>query len=53
MSATVKDPSIYGPELVGRTWSVEVMSHLRFDGDRVCYEADFHDKGSRARSLGL
>ena len=29
------------------------MSLLRFDGDRICYEADFHDKGSRARSLGL
>ena len=29
------------------------MSFLRFDGDRVCYEADFHDKGSRARSLGI
>ena len=52
MSATVKDPSIYGPEHVGKKWSVEVMSYLRFDGDRVCFEADFHDKGSRARSLG-
>ncbi len=53
MSATVRDPSIYGPEHVGKKWSVEVMSFLRFDGDRVCYEADFHDKGSRARSLGI
>ncbi len=53
MRATVKDPSIYGPEHVGRKWSVEVMSHLRFNGDRVCFEADFHDKGSRARSLGI
>ena len=48
MSATVRDPSTYGPEHVGKKWSVEVMSFLRFDGDRVCYEADFHDKGSRA-----
>ena len=24
-----------------------------FDGDRICYEADFHDKGSRAKSLGI
>jgi ketosteroid isomerase-like protein len=53
MSATVRDPTIYGPEYVGRTWSVGVMSFLRFDGDRVCYEADFHDRGSRARSLGI
>ena len=53
MSATVKDPSIYGPEHVGKKWSVEVMSFLRFDGDRVCFEADFHDQGSRARSLGI
>ena len=53
MSATVKDPSIYGAEHVGKKWSVEVMSYLRFDGDRVCFEADFHDKGSRARSLGI
>jgi ketosteroid isomerase-like protein len=53
MSATVTDPSQYGPDLVGRTWSVEVMSHLRFEGDRVIREADFHDRGARARSLGL
>jgi hypothetical protein len=53
MSATIKDPASYGAEHVGRKWSVEVMSFLRFDGDRVCYEADFHDKGSRARSLGI
>jgi len=53
MSATVKDPSIYGAEHVGKKWSVEVMSFLRFDGDRVCFEADFHDKGSRAKSLGM
>ena len=53
MSATVTDPSTYGVELVGKKWAVEVMSFLRFDRDRVCYEADFHDKGSRARSLGL
>ena len=53
MSATVKDPTIYGPDHVGKQWSVEVMSHLRFDGDRVCFEADFHDKASRAKSLGI
>ncbi len=53
MSGSVKDPAAYGPEFVGRRWSVEVMSYLRFDHDRVCYEADFHDKGSRLRSLGI
>lgn len=53
MSATVKDPAMYGPEYVGQKWSVEVMSYLRFEGDRVAFEADFHDKGSRARSLGI
>jgi hypothetical protein len=53
MSATVNDPSIYGPEHVGKKWEVEVMSFLRFDGDRVCFEADFHDKASRMRSLGI
>jgi hypothetical protein len=53
MGATVRDPAIYGPELVGRRWQVEAMSRMRFEGDLVVYEADFHDKGSRARSLGL
>lgn len=53
MSADVVDPATFGPDHVGRRWSVEVMSFLRFDGDRVCYEADFHDKGARAKSLGL
>jgi hypothetical protein len=37
---------------VGKQWRVDVMSELRFDGDLVVYEADYHDKGSRARSLG-
>jgi hypothetical protein len=53
MSATVKDPATFGPEHVGKKWSVEVMSFLRFEGDRVCFESDFHDKGSRAKSLGI
>jgi hypothetical protein len=53
MSATIKDPDTFGPDQVGKVWKVDVMSFLRFDGDRVCYEADFHDRGSRARSLGL
>jgi ketosteroid isomerase-like protein len=53
MSATVSDATAYGPELVGRRWEVEAMSYLRFDGDRICYEVDVHDRGGRARSLGL
>ena len=53
MSATVRDPALYGADVVGRQWAVEVMSYLRFDGDRVCFEADFHDRGGRARALGL
>ena len=53
MSGDVILPETFGPEYVGRRWSVEVMSFLRFDGDRVIYEADFHDKGSRAKSLGI
>lgn len=53
MSASVRDASVYGPDVVGRTWEVEVMSYLRFDGDRVCYEVDVHDRGARERSLGL
>jgi hypothetical protein len=53
MSATVADPAMYGPEMVGRRWEVEVMSYLRFRGDQVCYEVDVHDRGARARFLGL
>lgn len=53
MSGAVVLPETFGPEYVGRRWSVACMSYLRFDGDRVSYEADFHDKGSRAKSLGI
>lgn len=53
MSATVTTPDAYGPDVVGRRWQVEVMSYLRFDGDRVAYELDVHDRGARERSLGL
>lgn len=57
MSGDVVQPESFGPEYVGRRWSVGCMSYLRFDGDgdgdRVSYEADFHDKGSRAKSLGI
>ena len=53
MSGDVVRPESYGEEYVGRRWSVPVMSFVRFDADRICYEADFHDKGSRAKSLGI
>jgi hypothetical protein len=50
MSATQTDDSL-GPELVGRRWTVEGLSYLIFDDLRVAREADYHDKGSRERSL--
>ena len=53
MSATVQDPTIYGEEFLGRRWETEVMSSLRFDNGLLVFEADFHDKGARARSLGI
>ena len=53
MSATVRDPALYGPEHVGRVWRVGVMSFLEFEGERVCLEVDHHDRGGRARSLGI
>jgi ketosteroid isomerase-like protein len=53
MSGDVILPTTFGPDHIGKRWSVEVMSFLRFDGDRVRYEADFHDKGARSKSLGI
>ncbi len=53
MSGAVVSPDLYGPEYVGKRWSVRCMTRLQFDGERVCYEADYHDKSSRARSLGI
>lgn len=53
MHATVTDPAMFGPEVVGRCWEVEAMSWLRIEGGLVVYEADFHDSGSRRQSLGL
>jgi nuclear transport factor 2 (NTF2) superfamily protein len=53
MSATVTDAATYGREVVGRRWEVEAISYLRFDGDRIYYEVDVHDRGGRARSLGI
>jgi len=50
MSATQTDDSL-GLEMVGRRWSAEGLSYLIFDGLKVVREADYHDKGSRERSL--
>lgn len=50
MSATVRDDR-FGPAAIGRRWSAPGMSFLVFEGDRVSREVDFHDKGSRERSL--
>ncbi len=50
MSATQATDDL-GPELVGRRWTVEGMSYLIFDELTVIREADYHDGGSRERSL--
>ncbi len=50
MSATNHNPD-FGAETVGRKWRAEGMSYLVFDGDLVCGEYDYHDGGSRQRSL--
>jgi ketosteroid isomerase-like protein len=52
MSATVSDGS-FGPSAVGQVWRAEGMSYLIFRDELVCKEADYHDAGSRRRSLGL
>ncbi len=50
MSASVRDES-FGPEAVGIRWQAEGMSFLVFDGDLLVREVDYHDGGSRARSI--
>ena len=50
MSGTQTDDSL-GADAVGRKWSAEGLSYLIFDGLKVVREADYHDKGSRERSL--
>lgn len=50
MTGTQTDDSL-GPEAVGRQWSAEGLSYMVFDGLTVVREADYHDKGSRERSL--
>ena len=50
MSASVRDAS-FGPEAKGMRWAANGMSYLVFDGDLVAREVDYHDAGSRARSI--
>lgn len=50
MTGTQTDDSL-GDDVVGMTWSAEGLSYLVFDGLTVVREADYHDKGSRERSL--
>jgi SnoaL-like domain len=50
MSATVHDDR-FGPGTAGRRWRAPGMSYVVFDGDLVRREVDYHDGGSRARSL--
>jgi hypothetical protein len=50
MSGTQTDDSL-GADLVGRRWTVEGLSYLVFADLTVVREADYHDKGSRERSL--
>ncbi|MGY1616098.1 nuclear transport factor 2 family protein [Geodermatophilus sp. SYSU D00691] len=50
MSATVTDDR-FGPGTAGRRWHAPGMSYVVFYGDRVRHEVDYHDGGSRARSL--
>lgn len=41
----------FGADTVGRRWQAEGMSHLTFDDGLVIAEYDYHDAGSRRRSL--
>jgi len=50
MTGTQTDDSL-GADAVGKQWSAEGLSYLVFDGLTVVREADYHDKGSRERSL--
>jgi SnoaL-like domain len=51
MSATVRDDR-FGAQHCGKRWRAPGMSYVVFDGDRVVREVDYHDGGSRERSLG-
>ena len=50
MSASIADDS-FGPEVRGLRWEAPGMSYLVFDQGRVAREVDYHDQGSRQRSI--
>lgn len=50
MSASVTDDR-YGEQVKGKRWEAEGLSFMTFDGLKVVREADYHDHGSRERSL--
>jgi hypothetical protein len=50
MSASVTDDSL-GSDAIGLRWQAPGMSYLVFDGDLVAREVDYHDHGSRDRSV--
>lgn len=50
MSATMPDDR-FGAGTTGHRWRAPGMSYVAFDGDLIRLEVDYHDGGSRARSL--
>ena len=52
MTATTTDER-FGPGTAGLRWRAPGMSFVVIHGDRVRHEVDYHDGGSRARSLGV
>lgn len=52
MSATVRGDT-FGPEAQGRKWRSEGMSFLDIENGVVVREADYHDSGAIAKSLGI
>jgi hypothetical protein len=50
MSASVTDDAL-GPVARSLRWTAPGMSFLVFAGDRVAREVDYHDHGSRQRSI--
>jgi steroid delta-isomerase-like uncharacterized protein len=53
MSATVTDPTPFGPDAVGKRWSSDGMTWLVIEDGKVREEVDYHDSGAPAKSLGL
>jgi hypothetical protein len=51
MSASVRDEAAFGPQALGLRWQAPGMSFLVFADDLVSREVDYHDGGSRDRSI--